>query len=429
MDFILVFTSLVMFITKLLYAMCDKIPGSKNVVISLSYTVLLLEQQLAQLHKTACDLLGRNVSLEAYICFLQQDRDRQAASNAYYVKLAASYASLLSLGQRVAIDLLEQLAVGEANARNIQVELMDDLAKQAALNARQAAELEALRTVHTAALGRIAQLEAEAKTQLSGSRQAQVADAHVTEAQALRIKELEEHTKNLEANAIRSTALQVEAEAVNAQQRGYIEDLCESIKTLQEDAALSKAKHVQTEARYRSEAAKDTVKIKALQHKLMELRKSADNDFLKDKRQTAKIEELEADMDAVKTKAMAREAKLVSELRGKRLEAVNAKKCSAENDVDSEMSDANGGPSSTPPRLRCICSMGSHQFGPVLLVNPRSTFSQASVACPSSFTHQHRRIVKRGADNPVAPLLLPAWPVERQREEFAPPAAKRVKRG
>ncbi|KAJ7625498.1 hypothetical protein FB45DRAFT_921588 [Roridomyces roridus] len=325
------------------------------------------------------------------------------------------------MGQHVVIDLLEQFAVAEANARSVQLELMGDLAEQTALNARQAAELEALRTAHAATLARVTQLEAEAKIQHSSALGAQVAYAQVTEAQALHIKELNEHVKKLKADVTLSAALQTEADAVNAQQGRRLQELSENVQTLQVDLAVSKAKHVQTEARYRSEATKDAVKIKALQVKIIQQRKSADDDFLKDKRQTAKIEELKVELDVIKNKAMAREAKLVTELAGKRARDAEVKKSSEVMDAD-----VNAGPSNTTPP-RCVCAMRSHRFQPVLLVDPKSTFAQASVAYPSAFTHDSRRIVQRGGDKFEAPLLLPAWPVERKREEFAESAAKRRK--
>ncbi|KAJ6540087.1 hypothetical protein B0H10DRAFT_1971150 [Mycena sp. CBHHK59/15] len=68
-------------------------------------------------------------------------------------------------------------------------------------------------------------------------------------------------------------------------------------------------------------------------------------------------------------------------------------------------------------------------FSPCFVVSSRSAFAQARIAGPSSFVSGGRRIVKRGGDSAVTPLLLPAWTVrEEGRREVERRSTKRVRR-
>ncbi|KAJ7509912.1 hypothetical protein B0H11DRAFT_2270243 [Mycena galericulata] len=83
-------------------------------------------------------------------------------------------------------------------------------------------------------------------------------------------------------------------------------------------------------------------------------------------------------------------------------------------------------PSITDTAFSLTCSV---HFAPQFVVRADSPFAQASVAEPSRFVaRSERRIVCRGGDSVVTPLLLPAWPAPRVLGTEGMPAAKRVKR-
>ncbi|KAJ7504201.1 hypothetical protein B0H11DRAFT_507455 [Mycena galericulata] len=68
-------------------------------------------------------------------------------------------------------------------------------------------------------------------------------------------------------------------------------------------------------------------------------------------------------------------------------------------------------------------------FATQFIVRADSQFAQASVAEPSRFVpRSERKIVRRGGDSVVTPLLLPAWPAPRVLGTEGVPAAKRAKR-
>ncbi|KAJ7722971.1 hypothetical protein B0H16DRAFT_1473116 [Mycena metata] len=69
-----------------------------------------------------------------------------------------------------------------------------------------------------------------------------------------------------------------------------------------------------------------------------------------------------------------------------------------------------------------------YHFATQFIVHVNSPFAQASIAAPAPFVRDQRKIVRRGGNSIVTPLLLPGWPALRSREEDnrSPKRARRI---
>ncbi|KAJ7504235.1 hypothetical protein B0H11DRAFT_1905509 [Mycena galericulata] len=438
---------------------------SMTMITNLAYTVAIVKGELAGLQNAVIDLLDVNVQLEEQLAWIAKEAETDKTAAAYYSDLADEQQTWLELGLTCVIDLLERLAVAEDQARNMQIDLKADLAGKDDTIASQAAQLETMCNAQDAAAARIATLEAQLvanarqhESQLLDIRRDQdareLATAQVNRAQASQIKDLSaqldtlktesatalarqaEHDARADVDAkqirkqarnvkaLKSTITQMEKNAVQALEKdvGRVEELktqAEHIAALQTEVATMKA---DTTAKATETVVRQLQVTEHLASAENRARAAEERVTVLEKKQVVVAEKVKATV--IELAARHAEELAAARIHHPRVDADMADAPEVAADIPATSNDSKDAGSTVDASFSLGC--GFH-FTASFIVRSQSSFAQASVTSPSQFARSDRKVVRRGGNSLVTPLLLPAWPELRRREENAR-ASKRIRR-
>ncbi|KAJ7504189.1 hypothetical protein B0H11DRAFT_2221635 [Mycena galericulata] len=448
------------------------------------------EGKIQAFRTAASELARQNANLKQELACVTEEMLEQQAAADNYSALAGDYAETIDVGVLWILGALEKIAVVEHGAREAQVELMEEIALKDQLIGEQDDEAQALHESHAAALARIAVLEAELikksldqKQHLAKTRHRQAArelasakviyakeveirqiskafDAHKADAAAALAQHAEEAVQaaaNAKKYAKKVKVLKTQVAGLEAtskrarikqeEQAGEIAVLKVELESARADARERAAKAVveqlrvaalvqgaETRAREAEERAKAAEREKAIVRERAEVtvallaRRHAEELVAYTKLSTA----CDVDMDGIaataETAAAFVSAITAAEIPAPTATAADADMVETVTETPTKEVPARVGftPSITSTDFSLNCSV---HFATRFVVRADSPFAQASVAEPSRFVpRSERRIVRRGGDSVVTPLLLPAWPAPRVLGTEGMPAAKRAKK-
>ncbi|KAJ7117717.1 hypothetical protein C8R44DRAFT_983177 [Mycena epipterygia] len=415
---------------------------------------LLQEKQgeIEELQAVGADLLEENDKLEVLTEHLALELDLQQATADQFEELASHEQVIIEAGILYVERLSEELYRTEARARDTHFLLMDDPDRKKDVIETQEEQIAKLHKKSDAANAHIATLEAKivadgakyrallAHSQMIHIQTEQIAsltstihtlehhaavalaahtanvaraktDAKTIRKKARRIAEVEANIVRLEAREAQAEAKNVKDSEIVAEQAADIVDLKDRIKELEVEAVVVWAGE------------------RAEQKRLEERAHLAEQRvvFLEDEKIST----------ADKTKATITK---LAVLHAKELVAARTRNAA---DVDDNSIDFPATPATMIPETEStttapttpIASSSSqdfslncqHHFSTRFVVRSDSAFAQASIAEPGHFVTDARKIVQRGGNSYVTPLLLPAWPECSGRVEDGR-SPKRVKR-
>ncbi|KAJ7117709.1 hypothetical protein C8R44DRAFT_879260 [Mycena epipterygia] len=498
----------------------------------LSYTISLLEGELATLRTAAVGVLHRNHDLEGTVHHLTEQADQANSAAAYYSGMATDQQAVIDFGVSQAQLLLEDTYRSEARARDVQGQLLEDSEQKDELLRRKTAQIESLLQSLNAAHVHIAALESkvaddtrqynadllksnfvQAARDISSAHaidqaretaalkdellREQAAQIHsllqsanaaqdriasleskvVDDAHKHRVDLLESgrvqaardlaHTQSIDAQSAKTSALEILVRdlktAAIASQTAEVARAKTDAKTIRKKSrriAEVEANVVRLEARATQAEAKNIKNSKTVAEQ------AADIADLK-----ARVKELEveavvvwagerAEQKRLEQRALLAEQRVVfledekistadkTKATITRLAVLHAKELVAARtrnaaDVDDNSIDVPATPATMIPEAEStttaptvsIASSSSqdfsldcrYHFSTRFVVRSDSAFAQASIAEPGHFVKDARKIVRRGGNSYMTPLLLPAWPECSGRVEDSR-SLKRVKR-
>ncbi|KAJ7087717.1 hypothetical protein C8R43DRAFT_1244837 [Mycena crocata] len=439
-----------------------RILASKGDKADLCFLIYRLEVELATLKEA-------DSQKELVIKYLGQQLNCAETTAARLIDTVEGQQNLIAMGLGGVQDLLEDVYRFEARTREADLKFVEDLAAKDDLFKIQATRIDALLKSAKAAQEDISTLQkkivtdgAKHRRNLSAVQHAQaardVAHANIVLSQQAEIDALKTKVTALQTDAAASQAAQkvlIAADAAKValirRQRGTIGTLRKRLDESEKSVgrgladALKLKKAVATQASeitslktgtkaLKTEVQRLKTEVKEGKAEAVEMASRAVAQNLRVSGMMARLQEraFAAEQEVKRTKDAAKATVAhIAATHAKERRIQSATKEVASNESGPVTSRANptdiaaaNVPGNADTNFSLDCAF---KFSPHLIVHAQSAFAQASIAEPSAFTTESgRRIVRRGGDSSVTPLLLPAWPAPEGREEDSR-AQKRAK--
>ncbi|KAJ7017711.1 hypothetical protein C8F04DRAFT_1332411 [Mycena alexandri] len=417
--------------------LCFQLAAHQASVKSLLLLVADLEQTVVEMAKHA----GEAAGIEHGVAYVEELLEEvQGYKEKQVAKLAAAYDD-------------EQVHVKKqmCNTEKIISEQQDEIATLRAISKDEQTQIAKLEEKIVKAAGDEMRLLETSKAHAARER----AHKQTTEIQADKIHTLSTTIMALEAGAAASLVDQTVKDATTI---ASTKTLRKKIRTLEANvsvyqtrdarAAAQLVEDTKTIANQRDEISRLTADVKRLENCAVESAAKAVVKQLQVTEQVKTLEEraAEAEKELERTRRAAKNTvkhladRHVKEFANARVGYIRIGELDTnKSDISStptNVSDSSGyieeSPSHSSDNMRqspdeSFSMNCSYHFSTRFIVSANSPLAQASIAAPARFVRDQRKIVRRGGNSTMTPLLLPGWPEPRSREEDSR-ASKRARR-